>query len=281
MVVFLDASNAAFFKTSYPDYTQRINRALPEIGVETDIGVLRDYKRILEEYVRESALGLSKEETNIIALVYADEQHNKRFDNNPFIHPDFGGNTAEHPIFTGYAVDAVREEAGYRFKEEKLDDPEYLSAAKFVQEAHLKTFLHDTPELVDISLSEQLATGANYKEYKQEKYIPAFKFQLAAYAISKGEPEYYIHTLSAMRRAAQEEKKRLYALAVKGDISGDQFVDGLGEFIGKQMNVIKRKVKKESGFALKDAANARYSKASSQLIEVYGSCGAGKVRTRA
>lgn len=241
----ITTENLESFRPSYPEYHRRRIATAENVGVES-IEDLKNFRAEVERWNRESAIGFSKAETNIISLILSEDEGNQRFDMNDFIDPDRGGNTAEHPIFIGHKIDAVRDAAGYG-AHEFADNARSLAAAKLSQVLHSRAALHDTGELIDISYTEQKQTGASSKEPPEEALVGPFKVMLAAYAISVGDPNLYIRKMHEARERIREKKRALYQEAIAGRITGDAFVAGVGHEIKAIVDDVTAKLADDKG----------------------------------
>lgn len=222
------------FRPSYKEYSERLENFVADIGVESPKEV-KDYEQALRKWNDKSAIGFSQEDIQILALIYKCDEQNARFDNDTFVHTSKGGNTAEHPMFMGLAFDSFKNAAG--FTPESFDEhsPETLELAKLSQRVHAMIAVHDVGEVVDVSFAEQIKTGASKKEPQEEELVAPFKFKLASYAISSGQPELYEETIRDLKESALEAKRELYQDAMDGKITGDEFVDGFGKVIGTKI----------------------------------------------
>lgn len=233
------------FKPEYGEYFERIEEFAEIVGVDTPENARR-YGKGLREWNRTSAIGFTDAELDIIELVHSVAKDNRRYDNDPFIHPDHGGNTAEHPIFMGVAFDKFKKEAGFGPENFDPDSLETLKVARISQKLHGMAAVHDMGEMVDISYGEMMATGASRKEPDEEALVAPFQFKLAAYALSTGQEELFHETMRELKAEALEAKQELFAKAMAGDLSGDEFVTAFGKVIGKQI------AKAESKFTKSD-----------------------------
>lgn len=218
-------------KPDYPDYATRLASYIDLIGLENPAPD-KPYGEALRRWNRESAIGFSEQELQVLELIYRVDEANARFDNDTHIKPGDGGNTAEHPIFTGLAFDSFRDKAGFTPDAFDPDAPETLHLANIARKTHAMIAVHDVGEIVDISYGEQLKTGASTKEPEEEALVGPFKFKLAAYALSTGQPELYENTIRDMKEDALKAKQKLFQQAMDGKITGDEFVAGVGKVIG-------------------------------------------------
>ena len=253
------------FRPTYPEYHRRRIKTAENVGVESAED-LKDFRAEIERWNAESAIGFRKQETNILALILSEEEGNRRFDNNRFIDPDFGGNTAEHPIFIGHKNDAVRDAAGFAphmFRE----DAKTLASAKLSQMLHARAAVHDIGELIDISFTEQQITKASSKEPPEEALVGPFKIRLAAYAISQRDPMLYIHTMYDARKRIQAKKKELFEQARDGQITGDAFVAGVGSEIKTILDSTASRLGLEKG--MQDTMRPEYREAAASLTTLF------------
>lgn len=254
------------FRPTYDEYERRRLATAKHIGVESEED-LKDYRSQIEQWNTHSAIGFDKAETNIIALILSEEEANIRFNNNVFMHRDYGGNTAEHPLFMGHKIDALRDNAGFgpaRF----LKDYRTLPAARLCQSLHALTAMHDIGELIDISFSEQKIVNASFKEPPEEALVGPFKLQLAAYAISQRDPMLYIHTMYEARKRIREVKQSLFEQAKAGTITGDAFVTGVGHEIRSIIDDTTAKLEQGRG-PLTAQLRPEYSTALSTLVGIF------------
>lgn len=215
------------YRPSYAEYNQRFSAYNDVIGVESALEN-KDYGSALRQWNVESSIGFSEAELDILSLIYSVDEQNKRLENDPFAHPAHGGNTAEHPIFMGLAFDHFRDTVG-------LDGARDKDIAALSRHVHKLIAVHDVGEVIDVSFSEQKASGATFKEPPEEELVGPFKLKLAAYALSTNQPELYIDTVTGMKSAAIEAKQRLFEDAVAGKITGDEFILGFGKVIGQKV----------------------------------------------
>ncbi len=266
----ITAQNVQDFAPTYHGYAHRRATTASMLGVESAVD-LKDFRGPVEKINAESGIGLSTEEKNIIALMLTEEEANVRFNANKYIHPHFGGNTGEHPIFISHKVDAMRDAAGYgptHFAD--LDPAHQLASARFFQRQHMKSLVHDAGELIDIAYSEQKATGASYKEPEEEALVGPFKISLAAYAINEHTPALYVSTMHEARERIKLVKQELYDKAIAGEITGDAFVAGVGKEIGR---IVEETTQRLTGGKekLDEALAPRYADAAKGLIEIFDS----------
>lgn len=232
------------FKPEYGEYFERIEAFAKIVGVDTPESERR-YDKGLREWNRTSAIGFTDAELDIIELVHSVAKENRRYDNDPFIHPDHGGDTAEHPIFMGVAFDKFKKDAGFGPDNFDPDSPETLKAARISQKLHGMAAVHDMGEVVDISYGEMMATGASRKEPDEEALVAPFQLKLAAYALSTGQEKLFAETMRALKAEALEAKQELFAKAVAGELSGDEFVTAFGKVIGRQIAKAESKISKD------------------------------------
>jgi len=269
----ITAENIKEFAPTYLGYAARRNQIVEKLGVTSEED-LKDFRAVLEQINEESKIGLSKKERNILALMLTEEEANIRFNQNIFIHPNFGGNTGSHPIFGCLKIDSVRDEAGFgptHFAD--LDGNRKLAAAKLFQSLYTKFLLHDAGELIDISYTEQKATGATYKEPKEEALVGPFKILLAAYAISQRNPSLYIAKMHYARERITKVKQTLYDKAITGEITeitGNKFVDDVGKEIGEIIEEITASLS-ISDEDLETALRPEYAEAKDNLTDVFNS----------
>lgn len=226
--------NLAEFAPDYTDYETRLGRYVKTIGLESQNGN-KPYGAAVRKLNEGSAIGFSEEEMKVLELIYKVDERNERFDNDTHIAKGNGGNTAEHPIFMGLAFDSFKDKAGFGPDNFDANSEETLKVAKISQKVHGMIAVHDVGEIVDISLGEQLKAGASYKEPAEEALVAPFKFKLAAYALSSGDTDFYENTIRGIKDGAKTEKERLFQEAVAGNITGDEFVAGVGHFIGAKV----------------------------------------------
>ena len=200
------------FRPDYGPVRPRRAEVVKEIGVLSP-RKLKNFMSQIERWNRESAVGWSAAEAEILALVIGEEEQNPRFGGNAFIRREHGGNGGEHPVFIGLQVDAARDAAGYGPEAFNPANPETLYAAQLSQRLHTMVALHDVGELVDISLSDVQALSGKKKEPDEEAWVGPFKLKLAAYALAQGNPKLYTRTLDAARQRIETLKPRLFAIA--------------------------------------------------------------------
>lgn len=266
----ITADNLKQFYPTYSGYAHRRAETASMIGVESSVD-LKDFRASIHDLNEKSGLGLTEQEANIVALMLTEEEANIRFNGNKFIHPNLGGNTGEHPIFLSHKIDMIRDNAGYgpsRFSD--LDPKLQLSAAQFYQRQHIKSLLHDGGELIDIAYSEQKATGASFKEPEEEALVGPFKIELAAFAISARKPALYVSKMHIARERIKKVKQELYDQAMRGEITGDEFVIGVGHEIGRIIGEIKGDLAAEHN-NLRDAMRPEYRNAATSLTQVFES----------
>ncbi|MGB1539510.1 MAG: hypothetical protein ACPG80_00980, partial [Rickettsiales bacterium] len=237
--------NLQAFKPDYPDYPIRVTEVASNVGVDS-AHAEPDYDWGLQRWNRESAIGFSEDELDIIKLVYSVAKDNKRYDNDPFLHPNHGGNTASHPMFMGIKYDHLKREAGFGPDQFDAQSPETLWMAKLSQKVHGMMAIHDVGELVDVSFGEQLATGASKKEPDEEALVAPFQFKLAAYALSQNDPDIYRTTMNEMKERALKAKQHYFEEAQAGKITGDEFVDAFGKVIGEEIAQAEAKMGEQS-----------------------------------
>lgn len=226
--------NLASSRPSYRNYSDRLDTYIHHIGLESK-NEEKPYGSAIRQWNKESAIGFSEEEMQILELIYKVDERNRRFDNDTHIQPGHGGNTAEHPIFMGLAFDQFKDKAGLGVEYFDLESPDALKLAQLSQKVHGLAAVHDIGEIIDISFGEQLKAGASYKEPEEEALVGPFKFKVAAYALSVGKPELYERVIGNIKDAAETAKKELFEQAVAGDITGDEFVAGVGKVIGARV----------------------------------------------
>ncbi len=233
--------NLTAFRPEYDEYTRRRIKTAGQIGVESTED-LKTYREEFRNWNRESKIGFSAQEENILALILLEEQGNRRFNSNKFIDEDFGGNTAEHPIFMGHKIDYLRDNAGFGPGTFDGANPRTLEAARLSQKLHAMSAVHDIGELMDIAYSEQKLIGATKKEPDEEKLVGPFKLTLAAYAISSGDPMFYVRTMHEARQRINERKKEIFneTLERQKDPEVDKKESGNAciDAIGKEIQII-------------------------------------------
>lgn len=234
--------NLAEFAPDYGDYDTRLNRYIKNVGLESQ-NLTKPYGSAVRKLNEGSAIGFSEEEMKVLELIYKVDERNERFDNDTHIAKGNGGNTAEHPIFMSLGFDSFKDKAGFGPDSFDANSPETLKVAKLSQKVHGMIAVHDVGEIVDISLGEQLKTGASYKEPEEEALVGPFKFKLAAFALSEGKPELYEDTIRAIKDGAKDAKEELFQQAMRGEITGDEFVAGVGHFIGAKVAETEEKMK--------------------------------------
>lgn len=230
----ITAENLAEFAPQTGSYETRLNDFIDDVGLES-MSQRKSYGAALRRVNRESGIGFTKEEIQILDLIYTMDERNERFDNDTHIQPGHGGNTAEHPIFMSLAFDSFKDKAGLGGTAFDPKSEESLRVARLSQQVHGMIAVHDVGEIIDISFGEQLKAGATYKEPEEEKLVGPFKFKLAAYALSVGMPEIYADTIHDIKETATKAKKELFEQAVRGEIAGDDFVAGVGKVIGAKI----------------------------------------------
>lgn len=243
------------YNPSYAPYAERFKEYNDAIGVESPIEP-KDYAAALRRWNTESSIGLSDVELDILSLIYSVDEQNKRLENDSFAHPNHGGNTAEHPFFMGIAFDHFRDQTG-------LDGTKDAEIAALSQRVHKLIAVHDVGEVIDVSFSEQKASGATFKEPPEEELVGPFKLKLAAYALSTNQPQLYIDTVTTMKNAALEAKHRLFEEAVAGKITGDEFVLGFGKVIGQKM------AEAEANMTTQGKTDPGYAKAADDLAAYF------------
>lgn len=256
--------NLAEFAPQYGDYLPRIDAFAALVGVDTP-DEHRNYRAGLREWNRTSAIGFTDAELDVIELIHSVAKENQRYDNDPFIAPEHGGNTAEHPIFIGLALDHLKKQAGFGPENFDSSSEETLKLAKLSQRLHGMVAIHDAGELVDISYGEQHASGASRKEPDEEALVAPFQFKLAAYAISIDKPELFRDTIRALKANALKAKQELFQQAVDGKITGDEFVEQFGKVIGEGI------AKAESAFTESDML-PDYRAAAENLQGLFEAC---------
>ena len=253
--------NLSEFKPHYSPVRERLEATAAEIGVEIP-GKNKDYGPSLRRWNKESAVGFSEAELQMLELIYTFEEHNQRFSDDPYLHPKYGGNTAEHPIFMGQAFDSFKEKAGFKPEDFDPEAQGTLWLAQMSQKVHGMIAVHDIGEIADISYAEQHTTGASRKEPHEEALVAPFKMKLAAYALSTGKPEFYTETLHGIKDIALKAKNELYEKAVAGEISGDDFVDGFGAVVGKLLTEAEHRMDA-------DKISPEYAEAKEVLADLY------------
>lgn len=237
--------NLAQFAPTYEgSYDERIQHFAQRIGVESK-PVERDYGWGIFNWNENSAIGLSWEEVSLINLVYSVAKNNNRYDNDAFIDSKHGGNTAEHPVFIGVALDACRDSAGFGPKDFDATSPQHLQAAQLIQRTHAIAAVHDFGELVDVSYGEMHETGASRKEPDEEELVVPFQMKMAAYALSVGQPELYVDTITDLKTQALAAKQKYYQEAVDGKITGDEFIDKFGKALGALIEGAEHKIRED------------------------------------
>ena len=256
------------FAPTYVDYETRRTTAVEQIGVESPKSD-KDFRQAIMLWNEQSKIGWTTAEQEMLALIYAEEAANGRFHGNIFMRAEFGGNTAEHPIFAGMKIDAQRDASGYGPSDfAKLDMQHKLASTKLCQEQHAMIAVHDIGELVDITVDEARDTGALKKEPPEEKLVGPFKIRLAAYALSTGNPSLYGAILQVARERIKIKKAELLADARARKISGDDFVLGVGQEIGRIMNEVQDSLAHEHG-QLEDAFTPEIAAAEKDMSNLF------------
>lgn len=254
-------ANLAASRPSYRNYNERLDTYIQNIGLESE-NPAKPYGSAVRQWNKESAIGFTEQEIQILELIYQVDERNQRFDNDTHIQPGHGGNTAEHPIFMGLAFDRFKDKAGLGAEYFDPQSPDALQLAKLSQRVHGLIAVHDVGEIVDISFGEQLKAGASYKEPEEEGLVGPFKFKLAAYALSEGKPEFYAEVIRGIKDDALAAKRDLFQQAVDGKITGDEFVAGVGKVIGARVAEV------ETQMQGKSVAPA-YAKAGQSLSDLF------------
>jgi hypothetical protein len=285
MVKEITADNLEQFIPNGEDPSSRTDRAAKAIGV-TSKKKLKNFQGAIEEWNRDSAVGFSDEELDIISLILISEENNVRFSGLRFLDPKLGGNTAEHPIFIGHKIDLIRNNAGFganAYRGEGLRNKENLVAARIAQYLHIYAALHDMGEIVDISYTEQTQIGASKKEPEEEKLIGGFKIRLAAYALSVEDPSIYSTSIKKIKTAVDEAKQRLIKAAeekiaseqkrlgrpLEDDekkIIGNQCIDDIGKAIAGAMADVECELQMPP---LEEMDDEELKKAAQTLIEYF------------
>lgn len=244
--------NLEEFKPKDAEYKKRRDATAARIGVLSQ----EDLKPFREEVLRweqDSRIGLERTETNILALLLAEESQNTRFAENKFIAREHGGNGAEHPIFIGHKIDAVREAAGFGHKNFRIDE-QHLAAARLSQKLHAMGALHDTGEIADISLSEFVKLGkGKKKEPDEEALVAPFKIRMAAHAICIGNPREYIEVINRLKKEIDAAKSTLFEEAMAKKERGEEgvsdwYVDSLGAVMGEAIRRFEAEYQLETFF---------------------------------
>lgn len=256
----------ATFRPTYPEYERRRLATADKIGVES-LEDLKNYREHIEKWNEESAIGFEKAEMNVTSLILSEEEANIRFNKNSFIHPGFGGNTAEHPLFIGHKIDSIRDAAGFG-PGSFLKHPHTLEAARIAQALHSRAAMHDIGELIDISHTEAKITGATCKEPPEEALVGPFKILLASYAISTRQPMLYIHTMYEARKRIQAAKADFFEEARSGAITGDAFVAKVGREIAAIIDETTHKLEAGHG-PLQQQLRPEYREANASLTEIF------------
>lgn len=279
----ITAQNIREFYPNYLGYAARRDRVTDAIGVESTVD-FKDFRAPIQMLNRESGLGLSEAEENILALQLSEEEANIRFNGNKFIHPQLGGNTGEHPIFLSLKIDATRDAAGFgpsHFSD--LDPAHQQAAARLFQRLHVQSQLHDSGELIDIAFSEQKELHATYKEPAEEEEVGPFKIKLAAYAISIRQPRVYVSAMHLARERIKERKAELFSEAkaaldalpadaseAQRQVIGNGFVAAVGKEIGTIMYEITDQMAQKYG-DINQAMRPEYRDAAQTLTTMFQS----------
>lgn len=234
------------FEPSYAEFQRRINQMADRIGVESGRKV-KDYRAAVQEWFRDSAVGLTGPEIEILTAMLAEEASNKRFSGNKWLAKGRGGDTAEHPVFIGLQIDKLRDLAGFGPGHwHKLSPEMKVEVAKLCQALHVRAPLHDGGELVDIAADIARDLKATKKEPDEEALVGPFKIVLAAQSILHEDPGHYTSAIRAARKRVQAEEQRLQQAAREGKISGDEYINGVGrkiaEVIGEQTQELLREL---------------------------------------
>lgn len=248
--------NLAEFRPTYAagSYEERLEDFVEKVGVESGLPQ-RAYEEALRDWNVKSGIGFTEEEVKMLGLIYKNDEGNNRFDNDTFLHTSKGGNTAEHPMFMGLAFDSFKDAAGFTPDRFDPESPDTLRLAQLSQETHAMIAVHDVGEVIDVSFAEQVKTGASKKEPEEEALVAPFKFKMAAYALSIGQPELYEEAVRDLKESALAAKREYYQQAIDGKISGDEFVDSFGKVIGQKIAEAEARID-ESGIAPAYAAAA-------------------------
>lgn len=253
--------NLKDFKPDYGDYKTRVEEFARIVGVESDTAE-QDFDTALDDWDRSSAIGLTDAERDVVRLYFSVAMHNRRCDSDRYVHPEHGGNTAEHPIFMGLAFDECMRKAGFGPDTFDPESPQSLQAARLAQRVHAMSIVHDAGELVDISFSEQQQVGASRKEPDEEALVGPFQFKLAAYALSVGKPELYVDGMKRLKENALAAKEKYYAMALRGEITGDEFVTEFGKVVGENIDEGEKHIDE-------NAISPEYRKAMDTLTELF------------
>lgn len=228
-----DDSSSDLIAAAKELYKKRLERDIPLYGVTSNLTAeQKNYPAALALRNDESSIGLSQKEMDILSLIYPSEVGNKRFQGSTYIHEGLGGDTAEHPLFAGHALDFVAGQVECKTDQDK----QWLK--DIISELHKRILVHDFGELIDISYTEQFKTGASYKEPAEEALVGPFKIRLAAKALAAGDADIYTKNIEHAQKELAKFKndeflkaEQEWEAAGKPDdpTIGNAFVDKVGK----------------------------------------------------